>query len=806
MASMGGDKSVTGYTTDVNSTPCKCVSGAPTPEQTRAIDVKCNADADTAFTTAGGSADDLADAMANGASTAGTGAWSTCYNRELLAIGLTEKGKCTGPGGTANLVCNPDTTSMNGMPGSTAGNGWVDLTGDACANECTGAATRKQLETIQKKCDKEAVEKFTAAGGGSAEEFQQAKDKGAATTLASTSAVCFVTEFDDKTANSVCGTSGCSWEGQCDSVQCSPDPGCDMIGMVCGNGWKSDGSECSTKCTGRITREQEEKIQKKCENKAMDDFKEKGGNMNNWAKAKDEGAYLAGAAKMSKCFETAFKDTTADAVCGTSGCSWEGQCDSGVQCSPDPGCGMTGMVCGNGWKSDGSECSTKCTGRITREQEEKIHKLCEQDAKNEFIISGGDASGWEQSLKTGAVSAAISGMENCFDKAFDAKNYKWEGVCDAEKAVCFEGGYKADYSGYCDGECKGMVTMAELDKLHKDCDAKAKKDFIKNGGSVDDYDVAMNGGAGDAGIGMVSNCFDKAFENQNLKWYGTCDGLNICYDGGYKMDGTKCKKECTGFATMKQINDIHAACDEKGKQEFIKGGGDSDQWGAEMDKSAASAGVDLMANCFDKEFTTKNYKWEGTCDGTSKLCFEGGWEMVCSTPQCQCKCNGVVTQKQIEEIDAKCDEASKQEYVKNGGAAADWDMQKNLGAGLAGVKAMETCFDKKFKEQNLKWDGDCGGEVCWEGGYTMMGMCAKGTKCTGFATMAQIDDIHNQCDETARTDYMKGGGKVRVSFSFSFFFCFFFFFRTNAETAAYNGLFLFVPFSFFLFFFFSFFL
>ena len=73
---------------------------------------------------------------------------------------------------------------------------------------------------------------------------------------------------------------------------------------------------------------------------------------------------------------------------------------------------------------------------------------------------------------------------------------------------------------------------------------------------------------------------------------------------------------------------------------------------------------------------------------------------------------------------------------------------------------METCFDKKFKEQNLNWDGDCGGEVCWEGGYTMMGMCAKGTKCTGFATMAQIDDIHNQCDETARTDYMKGGGKV----------------------------------------------
>ena len=769
------DKSFTGYTM-ADSTPCKCVSGAPTMDQTHAIDVKCNADADIAFTAAGGSADDLADAMANGASDAGTDAWSTCFDRELLVAGpggtaLKVQGTCEVTKGGASLTCNPDT--MDPMPGYPASNGWVDLTGEECANPCTGAATRKQLETIQTKCDKEAEQKFMAAGGGSAEEFQREKDKGAAAAGSLASAGCFDTAFADTTENSVCGTSGCSWEGQCDSVQCWPDTACDlMTGMVCSNGWKSsDGSDCSTKCTGAITSKQEREIQKKCEGKAMEDFKEKGGDMNDWAMAQAEGAANAGAAKMNTCFDTAFADTSVNAVCPNSGCSWEGTCDQGNACWED------------GWKVDMSgECTGKCTGMITAQQEEKLHELCEQDAKNEFIKSGGDASGWEQSLETGAASAAISGMENCFDKAFDAKNYKWEGVCDAEKAVCFEGGYKADYSGYCDGKCEGVVTMAELDKLHNDCDAKAKKDFIKNGGSVDDYDVAMMGGAGDAGIDMVSNCFDKAFENQNLKWDGTCDGSDICYDGGWKMDGTKCKKECTGFATMKQIDDIHAACDEKGKQEFIKGGGDSDQWGAAMDMSAASAGVDLMANCFDNEFTTKNYKWEGTCDGTSKLCFEGGWEKDCSTPQCQCKCNGVVTQKQIEEIDAKCDEASKQEYIKNGGAFDDWDMQKMMGAGLAGVQAMETCFDKKFKEQNLNWDGDCGGELCWEGGYTMMGMCAKGTKCTGFATMAQIDDIHNQCDETARTDYMKGGGKVRVSFSFLFFYCscssllFFFFF------------------------------
>ena len=305
-----------------------------------------------------------------------------------------------------------------------------------------------------------------------------------------------------------------------------------------------------------------------------------------------------------------------------------------------------------------------------------------------------------------------------------------------------------DMSGYCSDACAGVVTMEQIDELHKTCDAKAKKDFVKNGGSADEYDGAMMMGAGDSGAKAVENCFDTAFENQGLSWDGTCDGSSTCFDG-WKNDGGKCTGPCSGAATMAQIDQIHMGCDEKGRKEFIKSGGDSEQWGNSLMEGAATKGVDMMASCFDTAFATAGYSWEGTCKGTTKLCFEGGWEMECSTPQCTCACENVVTHEQIQAIDNSCDLASEKEFIKNGGNGDEWEMMKMEGAGMAGIQSMETCFDKNFLEQNLAWEGICGSEVCYEGGYTMMGMCAAGTTCVGVATYAEIDAIHGLCRFTS---------------------------------------------------------
>lgn len=113
------------------------------------------------------------------------------------------------------------------------------------------------------------------------------------------------------------------------------------------------------------------------------------------------------------------------------------------------------------------------------------------------------------------------------------------------------------------------------------------------------------------GVKTITSCFDKQFESKGYRWAGTCRESNdeVCYEGGSKMNGGSC--DCVGVVTTVQINAINIECNKKGQKDFIKGGGNSADWDAAKADGAALAGSGMFMGCFDKEFESLGYSWEG---------------------------------------------------------------------------------------------------------------------------------------------------------------------------------------------------
>ena len=124
----------------------------------------------------------------------------------------------------------------------------------------------------------------------------------------------------------------------------------------------------------------------------------------------------------------------------------------------------------------------------------------------------------------GAETAGVDMMHSCFDKKFDAAGYKWEGTCGEDPTkICFDEEGWTMNGDTCKKGCKGVATHDQIDALHKECDNQGKQEFIKGGGSLDDWDVARIDGAADKGGAMLMDCFDTEFAKKGYKWESTCD-------------------------------------------------------------------------------------------------------------------------------------------------------------------------------------------------------------------------------------------------------------------------------------------
>ena len=216
------------------------------------------------------------------------------------------------------------------------------------------------------------------------------------------------------------------------------------------------------------------------------------------------------------------------------------------------------------------------------------------------------------------------------------------------------------------------------------------------GGDSYQYDNMIMEGAATKGVENLRGCFDTNFEQEGYQWEGTCQGTSdVCYEGGYQFECTNmmCTCDCVGVVTQAQIKAIDKKCDASARQKFVATGGSMDEWEVTKQDAQADAGVAMMGTCYMQEFEAQGYQQEGTCKGSTEICYEGGWKMMGGT----CDCVGVVTAAQQEAIHTKCDETAKKEYMKSGGDPMTWDMNLMEGAEEAGVEMMTSCFDKKFE-------------------------------------------------------------------------------------------------------------
>ena len=143
---------------------------------------------------------------------------------------------------------------------------------------------------------------------------------------------------------------------------------------------------------------------------------------------------------------------------------------------------------------------------------------------------------------------------------------------------------------------------------------------------MDDWEEAQKDGAASAGAGNMMACFDTAFAAAGYNWEGTCDGTDVCFNDGWKMNGGKCTGDCTGAVTEAEMDALHKTCDKKAQEKYISAGGNLADYEMNLEMGAANAATDGMENCFDKAFQDAGYKWVGTCDGTD-ACHEGGYKM-----------------------------------------------------------------------------------------------------------------------------------------------------------------------------------
>ncbi len=103
-----------GMQTEAPWKECRC-TGMVTTAQTDALRAGCNTQAETAFTDAGGSASDWAEAQTAGATSAAANATGDCFDTQMASANLATHGTCGG------AACMPDPTGMVGMFGMVLG-------------------------------------------------------------------------------------------------------------------------------------------------------------------------------------------------------------------------------------------------------------------------------------------------------------------------------------------------------------------------------------------------------------------------------------------------------------------------------------------------------------------------------------------------------------------------------------------------------------------------------------------------------------------------------------------------------------
>ncbi len=508
--------------------------------------------------------------------------------------------------------------------------------------------------------------------------------------------------------------------------------------------------DCSGACAGAMTDQQRRAIESECYGDAAGDF--------------EAAAEAQAQSATANATESCFVDKMADM-----GLSFDGTCDGGHACYESDG--------GKFFKSESGEaCTTPCNGAISMAQQEMIARECENDARASYLAQGGDLDDFVRAQAEAATNAAGNQAADCFDRKFQNRSYSFEGVCGGQ--ACHPDympvnqggslGWLVSTGEACTSACTGAVTPAQEEAIQAECRAEAEAKFIKSGGSAADFLDAAVKAAENAAVNAAENCFDTKFAEKSYSWTGTCDGTDECtvdyYDGsGEKTDGSgRCTGACTGQVGEEELQELHAECAADARADFIKAGGDANDFLTSAKKGARDALANTAGNCYDRKFAAANYSEDGDCGGVAcYVDYYDGTSWMNNGTKCGVPCAGYVTEAMMDAIHMDCEQESRQKFIESGGSAVDFEAAK--GEAAMGAIAMEgaSCFDTEMRARNLTLDGTCGGDACYldtfeNKAYKIDGFmieCDSACEPPAYYTLvteADMDKVHKACEKKQR--------------------------------------------------------
>jgi hypothetical protein len=387
-----------------------------------------------------------------------------------------------------------------------------------------------------------------------------------------------------------------------------------------------------------------------------------------------------------------------------------------------------------------------------------ISATCDEKARKKFMQKGGDVETWEMAKDDGAMETGAKMLESCFDKSFAAAGYSWDGLClDDATNVCWQGGWASDGT-MC--ECQGLATEAQIQKLQDECDEKAMKAYKKSGGDSEDWEQKKIEGAVKIMGDSLKTCYSKQMENRGYKWTGTCgEPAEACKLDRLEnvgrvtvIDSLNFDKECTcvGTITDAQMLEIETTCDDKARKDFMKSGGDPEDFDSSKLKASTKTYTATHTTCADKLLKAKGVSLEGICKGSTTDKCVGGYMVL--PPYKVCECEGAATPAQMDEIFKACMKKASEAFVIGGGST---------GGQLAGVSTIaaenlleastEKCFKKQLKASGATFTGTCNDDTA------MPCDASSECECVGAATAENIDAVHHVCDVAVMTDFVRAG-------------------------------------------------
>merc|ERR1711871_1325861 len=313
---------------------------------------------------------------------------------------------------------------------------------------------------------------------------------------------------------------------------------------------------------------------------------------------------------------------------------------------------------------------TGATDAEINEAARKASKLCNDNAEMEFIKLGGDAKEFAEKKMEAKVNGVKDAMSAC------VKNKK--------------------------DEVQGTVDDAKIKAFQKSCEVNARKEFARNGGKLDDFEMVRK----QAARKEVTAKMDSCVEAQLAKYTSLSD------------EDTK----------KTAIEEAVKKCDAESETAFLEAGGKKEQYFVEKSKAQKEKIASVLETCIadkkksDQSKTAKKAALE--CDSAAKDAFlkAGGSEAKFAKEKKEATVAGLrdglkgcVDEKEIEaesggttlneakmkEIVKACEKRAEEKFQEVGGDIKQFKVAKAQAARKQLMEKGQVCIEKYMEDNSI---------------------------------------------------------------------------------------------------------